>query len=278
MLPTPEALGGSLLKIYFSGRNDRNQSHIGWATIDVEEPEHIIDVSPEPVLRPGGLGCFDDNGVSPSCVVKDEDRTLLYYIGWTPGSTVRMHLFGGLALSVDGGRTFQRYSRAPIIERCMNNPFLNTAPMVLRDRSGWRMYYVAGTEWRHRDLPRYNIQYAESKDGIGWRREGHVAVPFKSDEENALARPFVLREGNLYRMWFAHKSGGNGKYRMGYAESYDGINWVRDDEFGGLDVSSSGFDSDMMEYFCVFSYGGRKYLFYNGNSYGHDGIGLAVQR
>ena len=140
------------------------------------------------------------------------------------------------------------------------------------------MYYVAGTEWRHRDLPRYNIQYAESNDGMDWQREGHVVVPFNSDEENALARPFVLREGNLYRMWFAHKSGENGKYRMGYAESQDGFDWERNDEFGGLDVSSAGFDSDMIEYFCVSSYDGQKFMFYNGNNYGHDGIGLAVQK
>jgi len=266
-----------MVKIYFSGRNDLNQSHIGWVVIDVTDPERIVDESPEPVLAPGDLGCFDDNGVTPSCVVEDDARTLLYYIGWNPGSTVRMHLFGGLAISSDGGRTFQRHSRAPIIERCRENPFLNTAPFVLRDANIWRMYYIAGTGWRHKDLPRYNIQYAESDDGLSWRRRGHVAIPFRDDNENALARPFVLREGETYKMWFAHKSGETGTYRMGYAESNDGIAWVRDDAFGGLDVSPDGFDSEMVAYFAVFEFKGRKYLFYNGNNYGYDGIGLAVQ-
>ena len=254
-----------------------NQSHIGWVVVDLCDPEHIVEYCTEPILRPGELGCFDDNGVTPSCVVKDGNTVFLYYIGWTPGCTVRMHLFGGLAFSVNGGRTFERYSRAPIIERNKINPFLNTAPMVFREGSIWKMYYVAGTGWRHKNLPRYNIQYAESTDGIDWKREGHVAVPFMSEDENALARPFVLREYNYYRMWFAHKGNRSDKYRMGYAESHDGNSWLRNDKFGGLDTSSDGFDSEMIAYFCVVSYRGQKFLFYNGNDYGRNGIGLAVQ-
>ena len=276
MIPTLEPVAESRVKIYFSGRNDRNQSHIGWVIIDVRDPQRIVGTSPEPVLAPGRLGCFDDNGVTPSCVVKHNDRIFLYYIGWTPGATIRMNLYGGLAISDDGGKTFKRYSEAPIIERCKENPYLNTAPMVLQDKGIWRMYYVAGTGWRHKDLPRYNIQYAESRDGLSWCRHGRVAIPFKNDDENALARPFVLREDNVYKMWFAHKGGILGTYRMGYAESVEGIDWMRNDDFGGLDVSPGEFDSDMIEYFSIFVYRGRKYMFYNGNNYGYEGIGMAV--
>src|SRR3546814_12957581 len=121
-----------------------------------------------------------------------------------------MHLFGGLAVSTDGGRSFERASRAPVIERCAVNPYLNTAPFVLHEDGQWRMYYVAGVGWRHRDLPRYNIQYATSRDGLHWHRDGNVAIDFASDEENALARPFVLKEDGRSRMWFAHPGQPNG--------------------------------------------------------------------
>lgn len=277
MIPTLEPLGGSRLKVYFSGRSEKNVSHIGWAVIDLEKPTEIQDFSPEPVLRPGDLGCFDDNGVTPSCVVKDGERTLLYYIGWNPGSTVRMHLFGGLAASEDGGKTFTRVSRAPIIERCAANPFLNTAPFVLHeDTQGgdrWRMYYVSGVGWRHKDLPRYNIQYATSADGVDWRRDGMVAIDFAGEDENALARPFVLHDEGRYKMWFAHKGEA---YRLGYAESEDGVQWRRDDSFAGLEPTPGDWDSDMVEYAAVARHEGRYFMFYNGNNYGYDGIGLAV--
>jgi hypothetical protein len=35
MLPTPEHVEGSLWRIYQAGRNDKNQSHVGWALIDL---------------------------------------------------------------------------------------------------------------------------------------------------------------------------------------------------------------------------------------------------
>ena len=75
-------------------------------------------------------------------------------------------------------------------------------------------------------------------------------------------------------MWFAHKGE---SYRLGYAESLDGIDWQRSDEFAGLDVSDSGFDCDMIEYVAVVVHEGRHFMFYNGNNYGFEGIGLAIE-
>jgi len=275
MIPTPEVLGNGTFRIYYSGRNAQNQSHIAWADVDLNEPYRVLKYSEGPVLQPGALGCFDDNGVTPSCLIDlSQGEKALYYIGWNPGSTVRMHLFGGLAISRDGGKTFDRWSRAPILERSRTDPFLNTPPWVIRDGEGYRMFYVSGHEWVHKDLPRYNIKTAFSKNGKEWLREGHVCIDFKDDSENALARPYVLIENDLWRMWFGYKSVSG--YRIGYAESKDGLNWERLDHLAGIDVSESGFDSQMIEYASIVKHNDRYFMFYNGNNYGFDGIGLAV--
>jgi len=269
-----EPIDDSHFKVYFSGRDARNRSHIGYAVLDMDRDGKIVDFSVEPVLGLGELGCFDDNGVSPSCIVRDGEDTLLYYIGWNQGGTVRMLLFGGLAVSKNAGRTFERWSRAPMIERIDIEPFLNTAPWVVRTDAEWRMYYVAGIGWVHRDLPQYHIRSATSTDGRNWTRKGHVAIDFMSPEENALARPCVLADGPIWRMWFAHKGAA---YRLGYAESTDGVSWERNDSAAGLDISRSGFDSEMIEYAAVFRHRGRLAMLYNGNNYGYGGIGLALQ-
>src|SRR3546814_9091514 len=60
MIPTLDMLGDGLLRVYFSGRNERNVSHIGWAEIDLARPTEIQDYSREPVLLPGAPGCLDD--------------------------------------------------------------------------------------------------------------------------------------------------------------------------------------------------------------------------
>lgn len=274
MVPTPQILEDGLVRVFFSGRDASNRSNIGFAIVDLSAGGKVLEYSERPVLTPGGLGCFDDNGVTPSCVKLIGSDLHLYYIGWNPGSTVRVHLFGGLAVSRDGGQTFERWSRAPIIERCPTDPFLNTAPWVVESDNEYRMYYVSGCEWVHKDLPRYHIKMGRSRDGKVWQRDGHVCIDFKDASENALARPYVIFEDRVWKMWFGHKGAA---YRLGYAESPDGIHWERRDELAGLDVSASGFDSEMIEYAAVVKHDGRHFMFYNGNNYGFDGIGLAIE-
>jgi predicted GH43/DUF377 family glycosyl hydrolase len=274
MIPTPEELEGGIFRVYYSGRNDNNQSYITWADVDLNEPYKVKRYASTPTLSPGELGCFDDNGVTPSCLVNIGNKKYFYYIGWNPGSTVRMHLFGGLSISNNEGKTFNRWSRSPVIERCPSDPFLNTAPWVVKTEKNFRMYYVSGCGWRHKDLPRYNIKMGTSTDGKNWKRDGHVCIDFKDDSENALARPYVIFDDGVWKMWFSHKGTA---YRLGYAESEDGIIWHRRDEYASLNVSDTGWDSEMIEYAAIVTYKDQHFMFYNGNNYGYDGIGLAVE-
>jgi len=276
MVPTPHLREEGVHRIYFSGRNDDNQSHIGWADIALNDGSAaVIEISKEPVLMPGNLGTFDDNGVTPSCAVRIGNEILLYYIGWNPGSTTRMNIYGGLAVSTDDGNSFTRWSEAPILERSITDPYINTAPFVVTYSSGLRMFYVSGVGWDDPENPRYLIKTATSTDGKLWQRDGEIAIDFSGPEEKALARPFVTVEDGYWRMWFAHK-GDN--YRFGYAESNDGVVWQRLDDLAGVDVSATGWDSEMIEYGAIINAGGYRYLFYNGNNYGFDGLGYAVSQ
>jgi len=275
-VPFAENIGEDLCRIYFSGRDRLNRSLIGYAEVNLNEPQNILYITEKPVLGLGALGCFDDNGVTPSWVVDHEGSKYLYYIGWNRGSTVRMSLIAGLAISHDGGKTFTRYSKGPLLERTDMEPLsILTAPCVLIEGDLWRMWYVSGVEWVHKDLPRYNIKYAESEDGIHWERKGVVCLDFKSKNENALARPCVIKEDGIYKMWYSYKGE---SYRIGYAESEDGVTWARKDEEAGIDVSESGWDSQMIEYAFVFKHKDKKYMLYNGNDYGKEGIGLAIMK
>ncbi len=277
MLPTAEPINKNLFKIYFGSRNNLNQSHIGYFIINLETLK-ILEVSEKAILFPGKLGTFDDNGVLPSCVININHIKYMYYIGFKPGGTTRMDLFGGLAFFKNDNQ-LERFSEAPIIERSKVNPYINTAPFVIENHSKtpykYFMYYVAGCGWIHKDLPRYNIQMAFSNDGVDWKREGFVCIDFKNSDEPALARPYVLWMDGKYHMWFSYK-GEN--YRIGYATSDDGIEWLRCDEIGGMENSKQegAFDSDMVAYGCIIPYRGKYYMFYNGNNYGFEGIGLAI--
>lgn len=273
MMPTPLHLYDNVYKIFFGSRNSENQSSIGYAIIDLNDPTEIIEYSREPVLSPGRLGTFDDNGVLPSCVVTVEGSQYLFYVGFKPGGTTRMDLFGGLALSEDSGKSFSRWSEAPILGRNKVNPFINTAPWVVKYKDEYLMYYVAGVEWINKDLPRYNIQIASSKNCLDWDRKGKVVIDFEN-QENALARPYVISEDGLLKMWFSSK-GKN--YRFKYAESTDGVNWNRKK----IDFYSSSslpkIDNEMTCYPTFLKNKEKSYVFYNGNNYGLEGICLAIK-
>jgi hypothetical protein len=73
-------------------------------------------------------------------------------------------------------------------------------------------------------------------------------------------------------MWFSYRGS---SYRLGYAESSDGLTWARKDGRHGLAPADVGWDSQSVEYGCVFDHEGTRWMLYNGNNYGETGIGLA---
>jgi hypothetical protein len=262
------------VRLYFSSRDDQGRSHVGRAELRLGGGEPEVEVQPEPILGPGPLGAFDDRGVTTSCLVHEGDRELLYYTGWSLGQTVPFYLYVGSAVSTDGDR-FERVSPAPILDRNAVDPYLTASPWVLVEDGRWRMWYVSCTGWEPTGgEPRqsYHIKYAESEDGISWQRDGLVCIDYAGPDEYAFSRPCVVRDGDLYRMWFSVRGAA---YRIGYAESSDGLHWDRKDEQAG--ISSSGdWDAEMQAYPAVFDDGGRRYLLHNGNDYGRTGIGWAV--
>jgi hypothetical protein len=182
----------------------------------------------------------------------------------------------GCAISDDGGRTFARVSEGPILAADGVDPFFTTSPWVRNENGLWRMWYSSCVRWEAASpTPHhvYHVRYAESDDGIVWRRDGRVAVDFVSPDEYAIARPCVVKDGDLYRMWYSHRGE---RYRIGYAESTDGLRWRRRDDLLGLDPSSEPWESEMVEYPFVFDHDGRRWLLYNGNGYGATGIAHAV--
>jgi len=102
-------------------------------------------------------------------------------------------------------------------------------------------------------------------------------VPYELGFAQAFSRPTtVLNDSGDYEMWFSYRSGTGQSYRIGHARSDDGKNWVLDLGGTGIDVSPSGWDSEMIEYPYVFDHNGARYMLYNGNGYGKTGFGLAV--
>jgi len=275
-VPFARQLEGDLFKIYFSARDERNRSHTGFVVINLHEPQRVLEISRVPVLSPGGLGEFDEAGAMLSWITSDGGRQYLYYIGWNLAVGVPFRNSIGLAISTDDGGTFARFSDGPILDRSIYDPFFTANSCMLLEDGLWRMWYLSCVKWRlvgGTPQHQYHIKYAASPDGIHWQRDGRVCIDFQSEAEYAISRPSVLKDGDLYRMWYSCRGP---SYRIGYAQSPDGLVWERRDAQVGLDVSARGWDSEMIEYPHVFDHKGTRYMLYNGNSYGKTGFGLAI--
>lgn len=275
MLPVVDHLEGDLYRIYFSGRDKDNISRTGYVVIDIKNPTQVLELSKEPVVDIGALGCYDDNGVSPTVIVNHEGKKYLYIMGWNKGSKVRAAEISGLAISEDDGKTFKRYSRVPVIERSDAEPYtILVIDYIMKENGIWKMWYDGADYWINESLPRYNIKYAESTDGIHWDRKGIVSVGYKCDEETRVSKAAVIKDDGIYRMWYCYAMGLGG-YNMGYAESEDGIHFTRMDEKVGIKTSEEGWDSEMTCYPYVFRHGDDIFMVYCGNGYGRTGFGIA---
>lgn len=275
-VPHAAALENGRVRVYFTARDDRSRSHIAVAHMDLDDAARTVEVAAEPLLAPGPVGSFDDSGVMSGCLVRHGSSEYLYYQGWALGVTVPFYIFVGCAIRDDATEGFRRVSPAPVLGTDPVDPFMCASPWVLVEDGVWRMWYVSGLGWTFLDgTPRYrvHVKYAESENGLDWQRDGRVCVDFDSPDEYAIGRPVVVNDGGAYRMWYSHRGS---SYRIGYAESSDGLTWTRKDDEVGIDVSETGWDSTMVEYACVVDVGGRRHMLYNGNDFGKTGIGHAV--
>jgi predicted GH43/DUF377 family glycosyl hydrolase len=257
-------------------RDAAGVGRVGFVDVNGDNPSEVLAVSGDPVLDIGSPGAFDENGVVPCAVLEFDGKLRLYYAGYQLGQKVKFYAYSGLAISSDGGASFERFSLVPICDRTGDEMFFRAIHSIMLENGRWRIWYGGGSKFvteGGKQLPFYNIRYTESEDGISLNRDYRVCVDVRGDEYR-VGRPNVIQHGGLYKMFYSAGTPSTG-YRLAYAESSDGIDWVRKDDKIGIDVSSSGWDAKMQAYPSVVFHKKRVYMFYNGNNYGEEGFGYA---
>lgn len=281
MIPIADQVDGDLYRIVFSPRDRLNRGHGAYLEIDMRRPLVVERLHEAPILEPGALGCFDDSGALPNSIVTIGGRKQLYYTGINLGVTVKIRNSIGLADWDEAQHCYVPRFPGPVIDRTRDHPHFVATPEVIHDGM-YRAWFTACQRWEAGEAGKeakhfYNLEYAESEDGATWTRTGRTAIDFRDQHEYALGVPRVMKEGTLYKMWFCSRaSAETDTYRLRYAESPDGFNWERKDADVGIDISDSGWDSEMICYPFIFDHGGERYMLYNGNGYGRSGFGIAV--
>lgn len=272
-----------VIRVYYATRDRDNRSRPSFVEVDRDDPRRVIRVYDRPVMDLGEPGTHDEDGVLASHLVQQDGELWMYYGGVSRGGTVPYRMSIGLARSQDGGLTFDRVFKGPVVDRTPDEPYMTMAPYVLRFRSEWRMWYGSGIRWvdvEGKYEPVYAIKMAHSIDGMRWRQTNHLCIE-PSNEFEANTRPSVMMRDDGYEMWFSYRQSrdyrdGSGSYRIGYAASTDGVKWTRLEDPTDLRPTGSGWNSVTMSYPNVVAVDGRQIMFHNGDGFGRSGFGCSI--
>jgi predicted GH43/DUF377 family glycosyl hydrolase len=276
------------IRVYFCSRSlpDNDGQFVSrpfFADFRRSDPSELISVSPEPIAPLGGLGQFDEFGINPICVVRNETEVRIYYGGWTRCESVRFNAAIGVLVSVDSGNTFNRLAPGPVISFSPDEPFLMGSPHVRIINGIWYMWYVAGKRWfagSERLEPIYKLRMATSEDGYNWKKEGRDIIEDVLGSSECQASGEVFFHEDEYHMIFSYRGAidyksGDQQYRMGHAVSKNLTEWSRDDSYHEFEPSGTGWDSKSVSYPTVFNVDAETYMYYQGNGIGSTGFGLA---
>ncbi|MFZ3005524.1 MAG: hypothetical protein WA047_05065 [Phenylobacterium sp.] len=275
IFPTAELRDPDTLRIYITTLDAQQFGRGSYVDVAADDPTRILRVSERPVLDLGEVGDFDDAGANPFAVIEFRGRKLMYYQGWQRTLRAPYQVFTGLAFEAEDG-TFEKWGRVPVLDRTSQEPHMRAAPCLLREGDRLLLWYVSSAHWTQRsDGLHYHvvIRHAVSDDGVNWDVHPDICLA-PAGNEYAVGRPWVVRENGLFRMWYSVRSFDQ-PYRIGYAQSADGIRWERLDHLAGIARSQAGWDSEMICYPNVVRVGARLLMFYNGNHHGASGFGCA---
>jgi predicted GH43/DUF377 family glycosyl hydrolase len=277
-------------KVYFTSRPPKSNdgSYVSYIySLELEESLEgfkIRDVNKNPILKLGNWGCFDEFGIMPCSVIKhpEKNEVWMYYVGWSRKVSVPYDGAIGIAISKDGGETFEKLFNGPIIGPNKYDPFLIGCPRVYLFNKKWYMFYLSGISWFDSNGSKecyYKLKLATSENGIEWDLNDKFIIPENYENEcQTCASVFYLN--GKYNMYFTYRHAIDFRnpergYRIGFAYSEDLVTWTRNDELGNFSTSNHGWDSEMVCYPNVNLIHDKLTMFYCGNQFGFDGFGYA---
>lgn len=170
------------------------------------------------------------------------------------------------------GYPFKDYLQNPILVPLDSGWDVNISqPVVIHDGTKYRMYYTSLTYGA-----RGAIGYAESADGLSWSRpfDGPIIFPGPNSwDSQCITMGAVIKDGNIWYLYYMGFSDQNGTWHIGLATSIDGISWNKNPQ--PVLQAGSGWEYQIVPT-SVIKKNGVFHLYYTGRNYPTYKIGLAT--
>jgi hypothetical protein len=246
-------------------------------------------------------GSLRDRGVGfPYVLPRDDGPWLMYFGTWGGNWSLKRELLNrlGVAVSDDAGITWKVVDEDIVPSGpagSFDSGAIPSAAVLREGKNDYRMWYTAaGNYVRFGEVNQgtLNIGMARSRDGIRWQKSAAPAMLAREEAaepyEACLARPAILKLGDVYHMWFGVYDmapgsradpkipAAGGSYRLEYARSADGVNWTRFPDQPVMPLTPGAFDSTSQTYASVVDMGDEIWMYYTGDGLGTTGVGWAT--
>jgi len=259
-------INDDVYRIYYTGRNNQNQSSVSYVDIDVVLNKTIYDHK-QTIVEYGDKNSFYSHGISVGNMWEQDGNKYIGFMGWQIPE-------GGHWRGDIGKFDLDTKQITMMLGISEEDKISLSYPFVLEEDGVYKMWYGSTINWSSSNGEMIHIiKYATSNDGRNWNHKG-LSIPYEIGKAQAFSRPCVVKLNNKYHMWFSYRSGDGTPYRIGYAYSIDGEKWEIQDS--DITTSDIGWDSEMICYPYVFEHKQNLFMLYNGNSYGKCGFGLAI--
>ncbi len=198
-----------------------------------------------------------------------EDETIDVYLTLTPAGSST----GSIRIFVNWDNKWIDFYKNPVLTPTDNPDYLYavTQPKVLYDNGIYKMWYL-----NLYSSARTNAWYAESSDGMNWHNVQNQPVLTPGDsgswDDYSVYAGAVIKENNLFKMYYNGFQDQYEKWNIGLAVSQDGIHWEKNNE--------PVLAADEQEYQIVVSsvikHNSIYYMYYTVRHYPYYSISLAT--
>jgi hypothetical protein len=288
--------GDKYLMTYW-GTDADGKNHVLGAEARVDRPNDWTTLGA--FIGPQNGNEFNSTGPSfPFLLPVDANYWLLYFCGWGHRPDGKLPNTTGVAISEDAGKTWRYHSHHPVFEMDRDFDRDGTGSLWVTHEDGrFRAWYTsigyysrkpAHVQTGHGEtIPYIGIGYAESDDGLNWRKPlGTWVIKHRmfavEPYEYIVSKPSLLIDEidgrRHYTMWV--NTFGTA-YRVHRLHSWDGINWRWAPRVGPEgELPPAGvegrFDSHQRSYPVVVRHGDELRCWFTGNGFGTHGMGYAT--
>lgn len=227
-----------------------------------------------PVIKRDTLNSLSNDliAISDSWVIKEGVTYKMWYTCGGANYPIDTFLRSRICYceSTDG-ITWTKYSGNPVLDVSHSGVWdslgVETASVIIDSSASAGQRYKMWYAGQYFNSYRYDIGYAYSADGKHWNKHPVPILKVGSQsqwDDGFIEGPSVIKDGSIYKMWYAGYSLVDGKVNIGYATSQDGIIWAKHPNNPVLRTSATGWDKVYVQDPHVIKIGSTYYMWYGG--------------